>query len=145
MVVLCNNKDKGAQTRKACSVGCIACQKCVKVCKFEAITVANNLAYIDAEKCKLCRKCEDECPQNAILSFNFPPRKPKAEGTPAASTSTTAAKTASAGIKPVAVEAKPVAVEAKPVVAKPAASEATAPAGATTDNPKVEPAKEQEA
>ncbi len=59
VVVLCNNKDKGAVTRKACSVGCIACQKCVKVCKFEAITVDANLAYIDAEKCKLCRKCED--------------------------------------------------------------------------------------
>ncbi|MBP5769999.1 MAG: Fe-S cluster domain-containing protein [Bacteroidaceae bacterium] len=79
VVVLCNNKDKGAQTRKACSVGCIACQKCVKVCKFEAITVEANLAYIDAEKCKLCRKCEEECPQNAILAFNFPPRKPKVE------------------------------------------------------------------
>ncbi len=79
VVVLCNNKDKGAQTRKACSVGCIACQKCVKVCKFEAITVDANLAYIDAEKCKLCRKCEEECPQNAILAFNFPPRKPKVE------------------------------------------------------------------
>ena len=79
VVVLCNNKDKGAQTRKACAVGCIACQKCVKVCKFEAITVDANLAHIDAEKCKLCRKCEDECPQNAIHAFNFPPRKPKVE------------------------------------------------------------------
>ena len=75
VVVLCNNKDKGAQTRKACSVGCIACQKCVKVCKFEAITVDANLAHIDPGKCKLCRKCEDECPQHAILAFNFPPRK----------------------------------------------------------------------
>ena len=79
VVVLCNNKDKGAVTRKACSVGCIACQKCVKVCKFEAITVDANLAHIDAEKCKLCRKCEDECPQKAIHAFNFPPKKPKVE------------------------------------------------------------------
>ncbi|MBO4907278.1 MAG: Fe-S cluster domain-containing protein [Bacteroidaceae bacterium] len=83
VVVLCNNKDKGAIAKKACSAACIACQKCVKVCKFEAITVDANLAHIDAEKCKLCRKCEDECPQNAIHAFNFPPRKPKAE-TPAA-------------------------------------------------------------
>lgn len=77
--VSCVNKDKGAQTRKACSVGCIGCGKCVKVCPFEAITLENNLAYIDPAKCKLCRKCETECPQGAILAVNFPPRKPKVE------------------------------------------------------------------
>lgn len=77
--VSCVNKDKGAQTRKACSVGCIGCGKCVKVCPFEAITLENNLAYIDPAKCKLCRKCEAECPQGAILAVNFPPRKPKLE------------------------------------------------------------------
>lgn len=77
--VSCVNKDKGAQTRKACSVGCIGCGKCVKVCPFEAITLENNLAYIDPAKCKLCRKCEAECPQRAILAVNFPPRKPKVE------------------------------------------------------------------
>lgn len=77
--VSCVNKDKGAQTRKACSVGCIGCGECVKVCPFEAITLENNLAYIDPAKCKLCRKCEAECPQGAILAVNFPPRKPKVE------------------------------------------------------------------
>lgn len=77
--VSCVNKDKGAQTRKACSVGCIGCGKCVKVCPFEAITLENNLAYIDPAKCKLCRKCEAECPQGAILAVNFPPRKSKVE------------------------------------------------------------------
>ena len=80
MVVLCNNKDKGAVANKACKVACIGCGKCVKTCdKFEAITLVNNLAYIDAEKCKMCRKCEDACPKGAIKAFNFPPRKPKAE------------------------------------------------------------------
>ena len=77
--VSCVNKDKGAQTRKACSVGCIGCGKCVKVCPFEAITLENNLAYIDPAKCKLCRKCEAECPQGAILAVNFPPRKPNVD------------------------------------------------------------------
>ena len=80
VVVLCNNKDKGAIANKACKSACIGCGKCVKTCeKFEAITLENNLAYIDAEKCKMCRKCEEACPKGAIKGFNFPPRKPKVE------------------------------------------------------------------
>ena len=75
-----NNKDKGAVANKACKASCIGCGKCVKTCeKFLAITLENNLAYIDAEKCKLCRKCEEACPKGAIHAFNFPPRKPKTE------------------------------------------------------------------
>lgn len=80
VVVLCNNKDKGAIANKACKVACIGCGKCVKTCdKFEAITIENNLAHIDQDKCKKCRKCEEACPKGAIVAFNFPPRKPKAE------------------------------------------------------------------
>ena len=76
IVVLCRNKDKGAATRKACLNGCIGCGKCMKECNFEAITVENNLAYIDFNKCRLCRKCEAACPTGAIHAINFPPRKP---------------------------------------------------------------------
>lgn len=75
MVVLCVNKDKGAPARKACLNACIGCSKCEKECSFEAITVENNLAYIDFEKCRLCRKCEAACPTGAIHAINFPPRK----------------------------------------------------------------------
>jgi Na+-translocating ferredoxin:NAD+ oxidoreductase subunit B len=77
--VACSNCDKGGPARKACKVACIACTKCVKVCEFNAITIENNLAYIDASKCTFCRKCVTECPTNSILEFNFPPRKPKVE------------------------------------------------------------------
>lgn len=77
--VQCVNKDKGAIAGKACKVSCIGCGKCVKECPFEAITLANNLAYIDPVKCKSCRKCEAVCPKNAIIAVNFPPRKPKEE------------------------------------------------------------------
>lgn len=79
MVVQCVNKDKGPVAKKACAVACIACGKCAKVCEFEAITVEGNIAYIDPAKCRLCRKCEDECPQKSIVAMNFPPRKPKVE------------------------------------------------------------------
>lgn len=75
--VNCINKDKGAIARKACSVGCIGCGKCVKVCPFEAITLENNLAYIDPAKCRLCRKCVPECPTGAIVEIGFPARKPE--------------------------------------------------------------------
>lgn len=76
VVVLCNNKDKGALAVKECKKSCIGCGKCVKTCeKFEAITLDGNLAHIDPDKCKMCRKCEEACPRGAIVGFNFPPRK----------------------------------------------------------------------
>lgn len=74
--VSCVSKDKGGVTKKACAKGCIACTKCQKVCPFEAITIENNLAYIDYNKCKLCRKCVLECPTGAILAPNFPTPPP---------------------------------------------------------------------
>ncbi len=71
----CINKDKGGVARKACDAACIGCGKCVKVCAFEAITLENNLAWIDPVKCRLCRKCGAECPTGAIIETNFPPKK----------------------------------------------------------------------
>lgn len=77
--VSCVNKEKGGVAKKSCDNACIGCSKCFKECKFEAITIANNLAYIDPNKCRICRKCVEVCPTGAIHEVNFPPRKPKAE------------------------------------------------------------------
>lgn len=77
--VQCVNKDKGAVAKKSCQVACIACGKCEKVCKFEAITVADNVSYIDFKKCKMCTKCVDECPTGAIIKVNFPVKKKEVE------------------------------------------------------------------
>ena len=74
--VSCVNRDKGAVARKACKAACIGCGKCAKVCAHEAITVADNVAYIDFNKCRLCKKCVAECPTGAIHAVNFPVLKP---------------------------------------------------------------------
>lgn len=73
--VACRNEEKGGVARKSCAVACIGCSKCEKECKYDAITIANNLAFINSDKCKLCRKCVSVCPTNAIIEINFPPRK----------------------------------------------------------------------
>jgi electron transport complex protein RnfB len=76
--VACRNEDKGGIAKKNCAVACIGCIKCFKVCPYEAITMNNNLAFIDSIKCRLCRKCVPECPTNSILEIGFPVKKEKA-------------------------------------------------------------------
>ena len=77
--VSCRNEDKGPVNKKACAVACIGCSKCFKVCEYDAITMGNNLAFIDSDKCKFCRKCAPVCPTNAIIETGFPPRRVKEE------------------------------------------------------------------
>lgn len=72
--VLCRNQDKGKATMQACKVGCIACQKCVKACRFDAIKVENNVAKIDYSKCVNCMMCAEVCPTKTIYA-NFAERK----------------------------------------------------------------------
>lgn len=97
--VSCVNKDKGPAAMKACAAACIGCGKCQKECAFEAITIANNVSYIDPDKCRLCRKCEKVCPTHAIIAVNFPAPKPR----PAAETEAAKPETA----KPKAAKVEP--------------------------------------
>ena len=64
--VICRNKDKGAETRRICSAGCLGCGKCVKTCEHDAIKIENFLASVDYEKCIGCGKCTEVCPVKCI-------------------------------------------------------------------------------
>jgi len=67
--VACKSLDTGLVTMKACDQGCIACRKCVDVCKFDAIKVENNLAVMDYDKCTQCGMCEKVCITGAIVNL----------------------------------------------------------------------------
>ena len=70
--VSCVNRDKGPAVRKACFAACIGCGLCEKTCRHGAVTVKDNVAYIDPALCKLCRECEAVCPTGAIHGVGFP-------------------------------------------------------------------------
>ncbi|MHB8128436.1 MAG: RnfABCDGE type electron transport complex subunit B [Mobilitalea sp.] len=70
-LVGCSSLDKGKDVKAACSAGCIACKLCVKACEFDAITVENNIAYIDYNKCTNCGKCAIVCPVKVIQVQQF--------------------------------------------------------------------------
>ncbi len=69
--VACVNEDKGGTARKNCSLACSGCAKCADECKYDAITVENNLAKIDYETCKLCGKCVVACDVRNIVADHF--------------------------------------------------------------------------
>jgi Na+-translocating ferredoxin:NAD+ oxidoreductase RNF subunit RnfB len=69
--VLCSNKDKGAVVRKKCTTGCIACKKCEKECPVQAIVIENNLSKIDYDKCISCGKCAEVCPVHCISLCDY--------------------------------------------------------------------------
>ena len=65
-LVQCSSRDKGKDVMSVCSVGCIGCKMCEKVCEFQAVTVTGNIAHIDPEKCTNCGKCAEKCPKKII-------------------------------------------------------------------------------
>ena len=67
--VACSSHDKGAQTRKMCTSGCIGCMKCQKTCKHGAISVDRNLAVVDPSLCTNCGECVEVCPVGCIHFF----------------------------------------------------------------------------
>ena len=66
-LVQCSSKDKGKDVMSVCSVGCIGCKMCEKVCQFDAVKVVDNIAHIDPEKCTGCGVCAEKCPKKIIM------------------------------------------------------------------------------
>ncbi len=64
--VTCSSLEKGKDVKAACAAGCIGCKICMKNCEYGAISVENNLAYIDYSKCTNCGKCAQVCPVKVI-------------------------------------------------------------------------------
>ena len=50
--VLCKNRDKGANTRKQCKLGCIGCMRCVKACEHGAGTGVKCIDVITLQQHK---------------------------------------------------------------------------------------------
>jgi Na+-translocating ferredoxin:NAD+ oxidoreductase subunit B len=73
--VACLNEEKGSTARKECAVACSGCSKCFEACRYDAISMVNNLAHIDPDKCKLCMECVDTCDVHNIITANVTTEK----------------------------------------------------------------------
>ena len=65
--VLCRSFGRGREVRDNCTVGCIGCKACERVCEDDAIHVTDFLAEIDYTKCTNCGACAAKCPTKAII------------------------------------------------------------------------------
>ncbi|MCX7857593.1 MAG: RnfABCDGE type electron transport complex subunit B [Deltaproteobacteria bacterium] len=68
-IVACASRHTGKQVAKICKKGCIACKRCEKACKENAILVNENLAKIDPDRCKNCGSCYEVCPTRSIVKI----------------------------------------------------------------------------
>ena len=70
VVLPCANHEKGAAAKVHCAISCIGCRLCEKNCPSGAITVNNNVARIDYDKCTSCGICVTKCPRKLITDIH---------------------------------------------------------------------------
>ena len=70
VVLPCANHEKGAAAKAHCAISCIGCRLCEKNCPAGAITVTNNVARIDYDKCTSCGICVTKCPRKLITDIH---------------------------------------------------------------------------
>ena len=66
VVVRCSSHDRPKDRKAYCTMCCIACKKCEKVCPSDAIHVVDLQAVVDYSKCIACGQCVAVCPQKCI-------------------------------------------------------------------------------
>jgi Na+-translocating ferredoxin:NAD+ oxidoreductase RNF subunit RnfB len=64
--ILCSSHDKGGVVRKACAVGCIGCQRCVKESPEGAIVMEDNLAVVNYQA-EVPAPVAESCPMHTIV------------------------------------------------------------------------------
>ncbi len=64
----CSNTDDDEDSvRKTCGFGCIACGECERSCPEGAVSIVNNHAVIDYDKCVGCSTCTVRCKKKIIV------------------------------------------------------------------------------
>ncbi|MDD4796942.1 MAG: RnfABCDGE type electron transport complex subunit B [Eubacteriales bacterium] len=56
-----------AEGYKACRFSCLGFGNCMKVCPTDAISIREQVAFVDEDKCIACGKCATACPRGIIM------------------------------------------------------------------------------
>jgi len=59
--------DKFAPVAEVVEERCIGCERCPKICFFDAIKMVGGVAVINRDNCTGCGLCFEACPVDAII------------------------------------------------------------------------------